>query len=158
MRELLLLAPRSLEQWRGVLSIAEARRSGGDATIRGRVTKKSFVRLGGRRSLLRLELADASGAIEVRFFNQPWLREKFAPGAELEVHGRARTAAKAAAPTFIAQRLSTEASPLPSAGALVASYPGTEGLAPEFLRGLCRVAAQRHAASLREPLPRVLLD
>ena len=70
-RDLLLLLPRRVVRWPERLAIAEAReRMGERVTVRGEVRGVRLARLGGRRSLVRVEVADDSGSITAMFFNQ----------------------------------------------------------------------------------------
>ena len=151
MRDLLLLSPRRLEQWEGVRPIVEVAEleTGALAAVSGRVVRRSFLHTGRRRSVLRVRVSDDTGEIDVLFFNQPWLRERFAKNEPLEVHGRV---ARKQSVMLTVQRLGTEARPLPAAGALTPVYPATEGLSPEWVGALCRTACERHADGLAEPL------
>jgi ATP-dependent DNA helicase RecG len=150
-RDLLFLIPRRLEVFPGEVPIAEARRSPGrELTIAGLVRSKTFYRSGRRRSVLRVAIADPSGAMDIVFFNQPWLRERFAKGGSIRVHGRV---VDSKGPALAATRLESDARALPEPGSLVATYPSTEGISQGFLRELCRAAARRFAERLVEPLP-----
>lgn len=44
--------------------------------VQGTVVRQRFSRFGGR-SLLRVAIADGTESLELLFFNQPWLRERF---------------------------------------------------------------------------------
>jgi ATP-dependent DNA helicase RecG len=152
LRDLLLTVPRNVAPWPAPVAIRGALASFGEATepltIAGTVVRWSFQRFG-RRSLLRVRVADATGELDVLFFNQPWLRERLAKGEALEVHGRM---VDAKGPALAASRLGSANSALPAPGSLIATYPSTDGLAQEFLRGLCVRAAAEHAHRLREHL------
>jgi ATP-dependent DNA helicase RecG len=47
------------------------------------------VRRRGMRPLVEARVADATGAMRATFFNQPWLAERYPPGTQLLLHGRA---------------------------------------------------------------------
>jgi len=150
-RDLLFLIPRRLEAFPGEAPIAQARRAlGRELTIAGAVRSRTFYRSGRRRSVLRLAVEDRSGAMDVVFFNQPWLRERFAKGDAIRVHGRV---VDSKGPALAATRLESDARALPEAGSLVATYPSTEGISQAFLGELCRAAARRFGDRLVEPLP-----
>jgi len=173
--ELLCVLPRRLERAAAPCSLAQARAlaskcaqdaeqgelsdSDGGASalwcrVRGIVVRKRFSRFGAR-SLLRVEISEGAEALELLFFNQPWLRERFRPGDEVEAEGRA-TWAKGAA--IVVRRLGSASAPLPEPLTLTSVYPSTEGLSQEMLRALCRQALEQFGSRVREPLPAALLE
>ena len=104
------------------------------------------VRRRGMRPLVEATVADASGSVKATFFNQPWLVQKYAPGARIVLHGklegRNRFQVQAHAPT-------TEAAASVDG---VAHYAATEGISSTQIHALVR----EHAAALEdvvEPLP-----
>ena len=87
-RDLLLLEPRGYECWEERSTIAEAREQlGRRAIVRAEVTRVRLTRLGGKRSLVRVSLEDATGTIDALFFNQPWMREHVTAGETYEFAG-----------------------------------------------------------------------
>jgi len=154
-RDLLLLSPRELDEWSAPVPIAAlASRTDVDQRIAGRIVRTSF-RFGGRRgrSLLRAVVADDSGELEVAFFNQPWLRERFTKGLAIDLRGRFGGTKG----TFVAARFGLDDAPLPAPGTLVPLYPSTEGLGQELVRGSIARALDAYAVELTEPLaPEVL--
>jgi len=149
---LLRLVPRGVEVWPAEAPIAAVLERGpkaGSARIRGTVGGRSFLHQGRRRSLLRVRVEDDSGRIQVLFFNQPWLRERFTKGEPIEVLGRP---VEAQGTALVAERLASPERPLPAPGSVTPRYPTTEGISQEFLGALCREAARRHAAEVVEPL------
>ncbi|MCK6447302.1 MAG: ATP-dependent DNA helicase RecG [Planctomycetes bacterium] len=149
LRELCTLLPRKLEPWPAPTPIASARESlGARVVLSGRVERSRFSRFGAR-SLVRVTLGDESGSIDVLFFNQSWLRERFAKGDALDVEGKV-TDTKG--PVLVAGRLATPERPFPAPGTLVATYPSADGLAAGFVADACRRASELVAAELVEPL------
>jgi ATP-dependent DNA helicase RecG len=175
--ELLCTLPRRVERWpgwtslAGVKALAAPKLNAGTAEedsqddgedhdgseeplrVRGSVVRFRFSRFAGR-SLVRATLSDPSGELDVLFFNQPWLRERFRKGDELDVLGRPTWAGGAA---FVASRLGFADSPLPAPGTLTPVYASTEGLSQEMLRTLCLQALERFGARLTEPIPAAVL-
>ena len=86
--DLLLHLPRRYDDRGEVLTVAEALRTSGQVLLRGRVTATA-----GRRVRRRLHIADGtvvdgSGSLAVRWFNQPWVAERYAgDGVEAWVYG-----------------------------------------------------------------------
>ncbi|MCC6405740.1 MAG: DEAD/DEAH box helicase, partial [Planctomycetes bacterium] len=149
LRELCALLPRKLEVWSAVTPAAVARVSlGARVVLAGRVERSRFSRFG-PRSLVRVTLGDESGSIDVLFFNQSWLRERFRAGDALEVCGKV-TDSKG--PVLIAERIASPERPFPRAGELVATYPSADGLASGFVGDACRRALAVFADRLVEPL------
>ncbi len=150
-RDLLLLVPRLTEPARIADSLARARDAARDAAtarvrVRGTVRGKRLYRSGWRRSVLRVRIDDASGSLDLVFFNQPWLRERFEIGQEIVCEGHFVDTGGGAlrSPRLVA--------PDEDPSVPMAQYPLTEGIGQEFLRGLCRAACERFAAELEEPV------
>jgi ATP-dependent DNA helicase RecG len=154
-RDLLFMIPRRIEPWPERTRVARLRSAeapiGERCVIAGTVSRWSFARMGRQRSLLRVEIEDGSAAIDVLFFNQPWLRTRFQRGDAVELCGRL---VDAKGPALVCSRLGAKERPLPAAGSLEATYPAGEGIKGEFLRDLCRAASERFAERLDDPLPR----
>jgi ATP-dependent DNA helicase RecG len=139
LRELAGLLPRKLEAWPEPTSVAAARAAlGARVVLSGRVERVRFSRFG-RRSLVRVSLGDDSGALDVLFFNQSWLRERFHSGDALSVAGKV---SDVKGPVLIAERLATEDRPFPQPGELVLTYPSVDGLAASFVGDACRRAVE----------------
>ncbi len=155
LRDLLLFAPRSVEPFAAAQSIASLDPSATvEARIAGRVARMSFSRFG-RRSLLRVAVEDGTGRIDVLFFNQAWLRDRFKVGDAIDVFGRTLDAKGRA---LTCRQLGTADNPLPVAGELVALYPEIEGVSQAFIAELCRLAVERCAALLSDPLAQDWLE
>ena len=155
LRDLLLLRPRELEEWTAPIPIADlVPDTDIDQRCAGRIVRSSFLfGRGRRRSLMRAVIADESGELEISFFNQPWLRERFVKGVLVDVRGRFAGSKGA----FVASRFGTDDSPLPAPGTLVPIYPATDGIGQELLRGWIGHALDAHADELSEPLDRAML-
>ncbi len=145
-RDLLLFAPRRLEAPARAGAIEDSKTIGERVRVRGTVKSTRFHRGGRRRSVLRVRIEDDTGAIDLLFFNQPWLRKRFGAGEEVACEGRVVDAGGAAiaAPRLVLPD-ETSTAPLPV-------YPLTEGIGQGFLRGIAQLACDRHADDLGEPL------
>jgi ATP-dependent DNA helicase RecG len=155
-RDLLLLQPRRLVEWPAVTPLAEAlQRRGERVRVRGQVVRVRLLRLGGRRSMVRATLADASGEGDLLFFNQPWMQRQLEAGRQLEAAGDVVETGTGRA--LASPRLASESSPFPPAGSLEPEYAGGDGVSGDALAALIEVALQRHADALEEPLPPAVL-
>lgn len=85
--DLLYYFPRDYEDRRKQWRIEELY-PGASATIMARVVKTDLARLPGNRSLLTVKVTDGSGAIDIKWWNQPYLEERLAQGAMLLVSGK----------------------------------------------------------------------
>jgi len=155
-RDLLLLEPRGYECWEERSTIAEAREQlGRRAIVRAEVTRVRLTRLGGKRSLVRVSLEDATGTIDALFFNQPWMREHVTAGETYEFAGNV---VDSKGPTLATPKLGTPAKPLPPAGTVQPIYPPVEGWSQDGLAGVIAEAVERFADRLLEPVPEERLD
>ncbi|MFN0009942.1 MAG: ATP-dependent DNA helicase RecG [Planctomycetota bacterium] len=155
LRDLMLLVPRRLAQSGPRVSIAGARDSiGREVAVAGKVVRVGLQRYG-RRSTLRVTIEDATGSIVALFFNQPWLRTRFAVGSEIELHGRV---VDSKGPAIAAPKLGSAEKPLASAGTIEPIYPLADGLGQDFVRRLCVEAVRRCADQLTEPIQQEELD
>ncbi|HUR26557.1 MAG TPA: ATP-dependent DNA helicase RecG [Planctomycetota bacterium] len=149
LKDLALFSPRQALPFPAPVPVAaRARAPNTIVRVHGRVARRSFARFG-RRSLLRVALEDETGRVDVLFFNQAWLRERFQVGETVEVLGRTALDGRA----LTCQKLGTAADPLPAAGELVAEYPALEGLSQALLAELCRRAVAELGDTLADPLP-----
>ncbi|WP_320669943.1 ATP-dependent DNA helicase RecG [Patulibacter defluvii] len=110
------------------------------------------VRRRGMRPLVEALVADGTGTLNVAFFNQPWLVERYPPGTRLLLSGTP----KGPRGFSVAQHAPTSdqvaaAEPV-DAGPAIARYPTTEGLTS--IEIMARVGELReHLHDALEPLP-----
>ncbi|HVL95406.1 MAG TPA: ATP-dependent DNA helicase RecG [Solirubrobacteraceae bacterium] len=105
------------------------------------------VRRRGMKPLVTAVCADASGVMEVSFFNQPWLVGRYPPGTRLILHGRYKARNRFA----VTSHAPTQGGVGATADA-VAHYPASEGLDSTQILELVR----RHRAAVHDaldPLP-----
>jgi ATP-dependent DNA helicase RecG len=129
-----------------------------EVAVVGKLRRLRLFRNARRRSILALEIADASGALKALFFNQPWLFERLralaASGKDVELLGRIGRAKDG--PALLAPRL-IEEPPRARVRELEPVYPSTEGLGQELLRRWVRSTLVSHGDALDEPLAPSLL-
>jgi len=150
-RDLLRVLPLRLDVAPEPVAIGAApaaARAGIEVRVAGTIERTSLARFG-RRSIFRVRLADATGRIEARFHNQPWLQRQLAVGDRVELCG----ALDGSPPGFSGPRVGTAQRALPAPGTLSPAHPALAGLSAEFVGGLCRAAAALVAESEPEPVP-----
>ncbi len=148
-RDLLRVLPLRVEVAESVITVAAAIQArAGVVRVAGEIERTSLARFG-RRSIFRLRLADATGAIEARFHNQPWLQRQLVVGARVELFG----SLSGSPPGLAGPRIGTSERPLAAAGTATPLYPGVAGLSPEFVGKLCRRVALELADAEPEPVP-----
>jgi ATP-dependent DNA helicase RecG len=103
----------------------------------------------GRLKITTARVADASGAIDVTFFNQPWLADKLTPGTRLRVRGRRGRYGFEPKSYDIGGDGSATADFAPV-------YPATEDVTAKRLRDLVTLALA-HVREWHDPLPAALL-
>lgn len=159
LRALLLLVPHRLEESAGrTLAREAAAREGLEVALVGTLRGLRLFRAGRRRTVLSLDLVDASGLLRVLFFNQPWLFERLralaAAGTPVELVGRVGRTQQG--PALLAPRLVVPPAAERAPG-LVPVYPSTAGLSQELLRRLIGSVLEAHGSELEEPLPAPVL-
>ncbi|HET9720592.1 MAG TPA: ATP-dependent DNA helicase RecG [Solirubrobacteraceae bacterium] len=145
--DLLEHLPRDRRESRSVAELSPGETATVVVEVRSITTRP--VRRRGMRPRVEAVVADASGAIRISFFQQPWLADKYPPGTRLmlqvRVDERGRISVQGHAPT-------SEAATGADAVGWVGSYPATEGLSSTQILALVR----RHAGGFEhvlEPLP-----
>jgi ATP-dependent DNA helicase RecG len=142
--DLLEHLPRARGEARTVATL----QNGETATILVEVRKidTRSVRRRGMKPRVAATVADATGSMEVSFFNQPWLAQRYLPGTRLlltvRTDPRGRTSVTAHAPTDL--QVAGEAQ--------VAQYPASEGIDSTRILALMRERRDAIADTL-EPLP-----
>jgi ATP-dependent DNA helicase RecG len=155
--DLLWHLPRTYEDRRETTPVAAAV-GGATLQLRGHL---SGVRLrrAGRRAIVEATLCDASGALPVTWFGQPWLVEKLAAAGEVVLHGRVQRSGRRLVLAHPEWRPATPAGAGPAADAICPIYPDVSGLSGARLRGWVAAALPRLDLDrlLPDPLPRSLL-
>jgi ATP-dependent DNA helicase RecG len=131
-------------------------RAGKPATVEVVVRSISArpVRRRGMRPLVEARVADGTGSLRARFFNQPWLVERYPPGTRLLLHGKPDGRGGFGVSHHA---LATEGglTATPNGGSTVAHYPASEGLSSTQILTLVR-GARSLLADFPELLPSAL--
>ncbi|MGK0219136.1 MAG: ATP-dependent DNA helicase RecG [Planctomycetota bacterium] len=150
-RDLLFHLPRRLRTWPEVEPMGRAcRKLGEEVRVVGEVRGTRLVRMPGKRTLLRMVVADESGSITAAWYNQPWMADAAQRGQKVELFGRLVDLQGAA---IEAPRIGREEKPLPEPGTLEPVYAAPKGVSDDTLARLCANAAGRWAQYIKEPIP-----
>jgi ATP-dependent DNA helicase RecG len=140
-----MLVPRELDEMPHPLPLSAAGAARGELVrVAGTVASFRLFRQG-RRSSLRVTIEDASGRLDALFFNQPWLRDVFQKGRDVELVGRVATTKSG--PALTVPRVGHAEKQLPPPGHLEPVYPVIEGIGADFLRGLIAAAIDELGAA-----------
>ena len=150
-KDLIEYFPRDYMDRSEITPISEIR-AGDMVTVSVRVTQEALVMRYGKTSVTKLRCADESGWLEAVWFNQPYLKAQFKPGAEYTLTGKA---------AWKMERIQLESPDYEALGgkALLSScrivpvYTKTGSLSQKMLRGLIMEALDATAAQLTETLP-----
>ncbi|MFQ5697426.1 MAG: ATP-dependent DNA helicase RecG [Myxococcota bacterium] len=145
--DLLFFLPRSYEDRRRLLSIAELE-VGRPASFSGTVTEARSVRPRRGHGFFQATVSDGTGAVALRWFRGvASFQERIKPGVRLLVSGHVRRYRYALELTHPEVEILTERAAGESHARIVARYPAVEGLPPRTLRRIVE-GAVRHASDL----------
>ena len=171
--ELLEHLPRDSREARTVADLAPGEQA--TVAVQVRAISARPVRRRGMRPLVQATVHDATGSMRATFFNQPWLVQRYPPGTQLLLHGKADerggfrvshhaigaqlALAEGDAPGGQdAARVQAGESPAgveregAGAGRAVAHYPASEGVSSTQILTLVQGVRER-LADVPEPLP-----
>jgi ATP-dependent DNA helicase RecG len=142
--DLLVRRPRRYESAADEVPISEL--WGDEETvIAGVVRGVRSRRLGGRRSLVTAQVADASGSISASWFNQPWVADRLKPGTAVRLRGKlGRYGFDVKSYDVGEARATADFAPV---------YGASEAVPSWRLRELERAALAEHAADVLDPMP-----
>jgi ATP-dependent DNA helicase RecG len=129
--DLLWHLPRSYEDRRNTTAIA-AVAAGALVQVQGRVDGVRLRR--GRRPIVEATLRDASGALAVSWFGQPWLVDKLPASGEVVMHGRVQRAGRRLVLSHPEWRPVVDAAGNSGEGEICPIYPDVAGIAGTRLR------------------------
>ena len=88
LRDVLVYFPRRYDDYSRMKTINRLE-YGEECTVIGTITESHQRRIrGGQSTLLKVVLSDATGMLEISFFNQPWLAQQLTTGKQVVVSGR----------------------------------------------------------------------
>jgi ATP-dependent DNA helicase RecG len=150
--DVILHLPRRYQDRRNIPPIADAR-PGQYVTVKGHVRRIESRSVSGGRVILKVTLEDRSGAINLTWFNQPWVRKQLEESSgEIIAYGMVKSG----------QHLEEIASPeWESIGEddgeefakIFPIYPLTDGLPQKVARNAAKVALEQWSNLIKDPLP-----
>ncbi len=126
----------------------ETLRDGEMAIVRGVIERVKMARLRNRKSFVEATVCDETGAVKVRWWNQPWLSKSLEEGMEIILFGKLRKNV-ISSPEY--EVLLGESSL--HAGRIVPIYPLTRGVSAPGLRRAIHTALDEVLADVEDPLP-----
>jgi ATP-dependent DNA helicase RecG len=151
LRDLLLYYPRRYDNYSAMKPINRLE-YGEECSVIGTVVEAQTRRIrGGQASMLKVILSDATGQLEITFFNQPWLADKLTPGKQIVVSGHIDQ--YLGRPTLIPDEWEDLDQELLSTGRIVPVYRLTNGLTQRAVRKITMQVAKFWAPRQPDPLP-----
>jgi ATP-dependent DNA helicase RecG len=146
--------PRAYSDRREVTRIAEAQ-SDLPSLIVAEVVSVSLRMLSWRKSVLTVKVSDGTGDLYAAWFNQPYLKTRFAKGKSLALFGKITVGKderlQMASPEVELSPSAT--SPSPHLHRIVPIYPATEELSPNVIRTVVHRVVAEYADRVTEFLP-----
>lgn len=152
--EALRYLPRAYSDRREVTCIAEARNDS-PSLIVAEVVSVSLRMLSWRKSVLTVKVSDGTGDLYAAWFNQPYLKTRFAKGEPVALFGKITVGKdgrlQMASPEVELSPSAT--SPSPHLHRIVPIYPATEELSPNVIRTVMHRIVAQYADRVAEFLP-----
>ncbi len=147
--DLLSYYPRDYSDRRSITKISELL-VGDDAVVIGTLLSADMVRTRGGAALLKVKVSDNSGILEIVFFNQIYLRQKFVVGKKYVFFGRVTG-------DFVSRRMANPEFDFYDGenfkGEILPIYSLSEGLSQNFIRKLTEEAVSKYSGEIEEILP-----
>jgi ATP-dependent DNA helicase RecG len=111
-------------------------------------TKRNF-------SIIKGKVKDSTGAVNVTWFNQPFLTRVLKPGISLFISGKLERDPYSGAMSFIPRDYDV-INDSNKDDLIVPKYPLTEGITQKMLRRIVKAAVQGYADSISDPMPDII--
>ena len=157
LRDLLYLFPNRHVDYSDITPIAGLSLDD-DTTVVGKVTSSETARIGRPPGAAKVVLNDSTGLLNITWWGQAYLADRFRPGTRLAVSGRInefRGRAQMENPEY--EELKGFADELVHAGNLLPVYPSTEGLQQRTIRNAVRKALDAGLQLLADHIPQQIL-
>ncbi len=151
LRDLLLYFPRRYDNYSAMKPINRLE-LGEECTVIGTIAQAQARRIrGGQTTLLKVVVTDSTGALEISFFNQPWLADKLKPGKQIVISGRVDQYLGRL--TLVPDEWEDLDTELLNTGRIVPVYRLTNGLTQRAIRKITAQVADFWARRQPDPLP-----
>jgi ATP-dependent DNA helicase RecG len=156
-RDLFYHAPRRYIDRSIFTKIADLH-SGQDVTVIGKVSGKSvnYARRG--FTIFNLMISDESGFLPVKWFNQPYLKDRFEAGQTVVLSGSAKYDRGMSLLNPEYEIIDAEDAELIHTGRIVPLHPSTAGLSARQIRTVLKAAMEGHLSDLTESLPEAVIQ
>jgi ATP-dependent DNA helicase RecG len=151
LRDILLYFPRRYDNYSKMKTINRLE-YGEECSVIGTIGEAHQRRIrGGQATMLKVVLSDATGMLEVTFFNQPWLAEQLTAGKQVVVSGRVDQYLGRL--TLVPDEWEYLDRELLNTGRIVPVYRLTSGVLQRGLRKISAQVVQYWARKQVDPLP-----
>lgn len=154
--QVLFRFPRRYQNMGEILSIAELA-EGQPCSVVAEVTEVDLRNTGPGRSILGVLITDGPGFLRAVWFNQPYMRQRFSPGARVMVSGEPRLAGNRWEMAHPRVEVLQEGEN-PTGGEILPIYSLTEGVNQHQMRRITRELVERYAPILEEAFPESFLQ
>ncbi|MFW6134313.1 MAG: ATP-dependent DNA helicase RecG [Elusimicrobiota bacterium] len=129
------------------------------SVIRGRVASTGFIKLKGKKSLLKIKIKDNSGALTLLAFNQMYLKKILTVGTEVFIHGKfKRTSRGLETSNFTYEKIKSDKDSHIHIGRIAPVYPLTSGITQKWLRRTIYYTVEKMDRDFAEYLPENVID
>lgn len=151
-RDLLYYPPRRYLD-RSLIKNIHDIRVGENITIFGQVSDKGLVHTRRNFTIFNLLVSDDTGYLLCKWFNQPYLKDRFQTGDRIVVSGQVLSDHGLSMSNPEYELLDSEDAELIHTGRIVPLHPATGGLSAKQIRQVIKSALEGYLEQIAEPLP-----
>ncbi len=156
LRDVLLYFPRRYDNYSKMKTINRLE-YGEECSVIGTIWESHQRRIrGGQATMLKVVLSDATGMLEITFFNQPWLAQQLTAGKQVVVSGRVDQYLGRL--TLVPDEWEYLDRELLNTGRIVPVYRLTSGVLQRGLRKITAQVVQYWARKQADPLPAEMVE
>lgn len=156
-RDLLYYPPRRYLDRSLIKNIRDIR-IGDNITVFGQVSDKGSVRTRRNFTIFNLLVSDDTGYLLCKWFNQPYLKDRFQIGDRIVVSGQVLSDHGLSMSNPEYELLDNEDAELIHTGRIVPLHPATSGLSAKQIRQVIKSALEGYLDEITEPLPPELIE
>jgi len=154
--DLVYYFPREYEDRSDPVPVAKLE-PGKESIIKVELVKLSAARTKRNFSIIKGKVKDATGAVNVVWFNQPFLTRVLKPGISLFISGKLERDPYSGAMSFVPRGYDV-INDGNKDDLIVPKYPLTEGVTQKVLRRIIKTAIQGHVNSIADPIPDLIKE